>query len=204
MILVGRYLSPFVRRTAVVMKLLDLPYEQRELSTADQADEIAKFNPVGRVPALVLDDGEVLVDSAAIIDHLLETADPEHRLLPAGGPDRREVLRLVATGLGVCEKGVASSYERNRRPEDKIYQDWVDRVDGQSAGGLAALDQAASGRDWLCGDGITLADITAAVAHDFIGIAVPYLMQGEGYPALAALSARCAELPAFAETRFRR
>ena len=116
--LIGRNLSPFVRRTAVILKLLDLPYEQRGLSTADDADEIAKINPVVRVPSLVLESGECLIDSNAIIDHLMEVGDPDHGLLPANGAERRAVLRLAAIGHGVMEKAVASSYERGRRPRN--------------------------------------------------------------------------------------
>jgi glutathione S-transferase len=66
---------------------LGLAYRQVGLSTADDTAELAKFNPVVRVPSLVLDGGETLVDNSAIIDHLLEVGDPEHRLLPASGTE---------------------------------------------------------------------------------------------------------------------
>ena len=201
--LIGRNLSPFVRRTAIVLKLLNLAYEQRGLSTADDTAEIAKINPVVRVPSLILYDGEVLIDSNAIIDHLLEVGDPEHRLLPAVGADRRAVLRLAAIGHGVMEKGVASSYERNRRPKEKVFDGWVNQVEGQAAGGLTALNEAASNGGFLHGDHLTLADINAVVAHDFVAVAAPYLLQDNAYPALAALAQRCNEMPAFAETVFK-
>ncbi len=201
--LIGRNLSPFVRRTAVILKLLDLPYEQRGLSTADDTEEIAKINPVVRVPSLVLDDGECLIDSNAIIDHLLEVGDPDHQLLPAAGAERRAVLHLAAIGHGVMEKAVASSYERNRRPKEKVFDEWVSMVDGQVQGGMAALEQAASKGDFLHGDHLTLADVNAVVALDFIAIAVRYLVKETPYPALAALAGRCGELPAFAETAFK-
>jgi len=123
MILIGRNLSPFVRRTSVVLRLLKLSYEQKMLSTADDLDKILKSNPVGRVPALVLDDGETLVDSGAIIDHLIEAHDANRTLVPASGAARRAVLRSTAIAHGVMEKGVSSSYERNRRPAEKVYQD---------------------------------------------------------------------------------
>ena len=92
-----------------ILKLLDLPYEQRDLSTADDANEIAKINPAVRVPSLVLESGECLINSNAIIDHLMEVGDPDHGLLPANGAERRAVLRLAAIGHGVMEKAVASS-----------------------------------------------------------------------------------------------
>jgi glutathione S-transferase len=103
-ILVGRNLSPFVRRTSVVLRYLGLKYEQKMLSTADDLADILKNNPVGRVPTLILDDGETLIDSGAIIDHLVEIHDGDRRLLPAFGAARRAALRTTALAHGVMEK----------------------------------------------------------------------------------------------------
>jgi glutathione S-transferase len=201
MILVGRYQSPFVRRVGIVLKTLGMTFETKGLTTSSDTAEISKYNPVGRVPSLVLDDGEVVIDSQAIVDHALEVADSGHRLLAAGGADRRAVLRLASIAQGAMEKAVASAYERTRRPKEKVFQDWVARVDGQCASALAALDATAVKGQWMHGDHLTLADINAVVAFDFAGRAVRYLLKDGAYPALAALSARCNELPAFAETR---
>lgn len=192
MILVGRNLSPFVRRSAIVLKTLGMDFEPKALSTADDTDEILKINPVGRVPSLILEDGETIVDSQAIIDHALEEGDPDNRLLAPSGPERRVVLRISAIAQGAMEKAVASSYERNRRPKDKVFKGWVDQVDAQNASALASLDaMAQAGGEWIHGDHMTLADINAAVAFDFVSIAEPYLVKGDAYPALAALSQRC-------------
>ncbi|MBT3333282.1 MAG: glutathione S-transferase family protein [Rhodospirillaceae bacterium] len=204
--LIGRNLSPFVRRTAIVLNLLDLKYEQVGLSTADDMAEIAKHNPIVRVPAMILDDGEALLDSNAIIDHLLEVADPDNRLLPASGAERRAVLRLAAIGHGIMEKAVSSSYERNRRPKEKVFDGWVNQVEDQVKGGLAALNAAAAqakGGEWLCGDHPTLADVNAAVAHDFTQIVAPYIMKDDPYPALTALAQRGNAMPAFGDTAFK-
>ena len=202
MILVGRYLSPFVRRTGVVLKTLGMPFEEKSLSTADNAEEIQDINPVGRVPSLVLDGGETVVDSQAIIDYLLEIGDPDNALLPASGAERRAVLRSALIAQGAMEKSVASAYERNRRPKEKVYQGWVDHVDGQAASAFEALEEQAAGREWLHGDHMTLADINAVCALDFARIAVPYLVKDDPYPALAALAERCNAMPAFAETKW--
>ncbi|HZD26418.1 MAG TPA: glutathione S-transferase family protein [Alphaproteobacteria bacterium] len=201
MILVGRYLSPFVRRTAVVLELLELPYEHRQLSTADQMEEIKSFNPVGRVPALQLDDGEVLVDSGAIIDHLNEIAPADRKVVPAEGRARRDVLYLTAIGHGAMEKGVYAFYERTRRPEDKVFEPWLHHLGGQVRGGLEALEEAAAGRRWLVGDAITLADITATCALDFLNVFTPEMLAGLELTALQALADRCNALPAFSKTR---
>jgi glutathione S-transferase len=203
MILVGRNVSPFVRRTSVVLRLLGVEYEQLMLSTADDLPDILKRNPVGRVPALILDDGEVLVDSGAIIDHLLEVHDKDRRLVPASGAARRAVLRTTALAHGTMEKGVSSSYERNRRPEDKVFQDWVDRCDGQAESGLRALEAeaAAATGEWLHGDHITLGDITAVLAYEFIRASARYVVERNEFTALAALAAKAKAMPAFSETK---
>ena len=83
MILIGQYDSPFVRRVGIAMRLYGIPFEHRPWSTFGDGDKVATFNPLRRVPTLVLDDGEVLIESGAILDHLDETIGPERALIPA-------------------------------------------------------------------------------------------------------------------------
>jgi drug/metabolite transporter (DMT)-like permease len=76
MILIGMFDSPFVRRVAVTMNLLKIPFEHRNWSVGKDFDRIREFNPLGRVPTLVLDDGESLIESAAILDYLDDLVIP--------------------------------------------------------------------------------------------------------------------------------
>lgn len=198
MILVGRYLSPFVRRAAITLKLHGMPFEHQPLSTMTDMDAIKKLNPVGRVPVLVLDDGESLVDSAAILDHLDEVAGPARALVPPAGPERRRVLRLLAIAVGTMEKAVGYSYETKRRPAERQHQPWIDNLKSQVAGGLAALE-AIDGQPWLAGAKMTQADVSAAVLVDFLKFQVPELLPAGSHPKLEALAARLGELPAFRE-----
>ena len=200
MLLVGRDRSPFVRRTATVMEFLGLRFERLPLATAD-AGELGKYNPLGRVPALVLDRGEILIDSAAIIDYVLEVGDPAQRLLPASGELRRRVLRTSAMATGIMEKGVAAAYELRQRPGELIHEPWLKHLKGQVRAGLADLERAADGKRWLHGPEPGLADINAVVAFDFIGNAHPDLSPA-GWSALAALSERANALPEFRKTRW--
>jgi glutathione S-transferase len=89
MILVGQYDSPYVRRVAVSLRLLGFGYEHDTRSVFADFDALRQVNPVGRIPSLVLDDGEVLIDSAAILDWLDRAVGPERALLPHDGPARR-------------------------------------------------------------------------------------------------------------------
>src|SRR5689334_2786142 len=170
--LIGRNLSPFVRRVATTLHLLDIPFEQIHLATATDGPRIRAYNPLGRVPSLVLDDGSVLIDSTAILDHLDEVAGPGRALLPAHGLERRQALKLIALAMGTLEKAVIAVAERTRRPPEKLHQPWLDFIEGQVSAGLDALDTAA-GPGWLLGERLTQADVTVAVAYGFLGHFLP-------------------------------
>ena len=88
MILIGMFDSPFVRRVAVSMNLLDIPFEHRNWSVGKDFELIRRFNPLGRVPTLVTDDDDALVDSAAILDYLDDYVGPDRALLPRTGRQR--------------------------------------------------------------------------------------------------------------------
>jgi glutathione S-transferase len=200
MILVGRYLSPFVRRVAASMKILGIPFERKALSTVTDKDAIFAANPVGRVPALMLDDGETLIESGAILDYLDELVGPSRALIPAKGAERRQVLRLVAVATGTADKAVALVYESKRRPAEYVYPEQVDKLIRQVRGGLADLEKALGQGEWLALGRMTQADISAAVAWSFIALMHPERFAPGDCPNLAALAARLGHTPAFAET----
>ena len=85
MILIGMFDSPFVRRVAVSMTTLDMVFEHRNWSVGKDFEAIRRYNPLGRVPTVVLDDGEVLIDSGAVLDYLDDRVGPERALLPSTG-----------------------------------------------------------------------------------------------------------------------
>ncbi len=199
--LIGRDLSPFVRRTATVVEYLGLPCDRLKLASATEPEKVATYNPMARVPALVLEGGEVLIDSSAIIDYLLEIGDPDHSLLPARGQRRRDILRLSAYAIGIMEKGVAASYELRRRPTDFVYRPWLDYVEQQIRAGLSVLEENTVEENWLFGDTPTLADINIVVAYDFIATVHPTILS-KGTAALAKLSARANSLGPFRNTQW--
>src|ERR687898_2565159 len=96
MMLVGQYDSPYVRRVAVSLRVLEFEYEHDTRSVFADFDAMRAINPLGRIPSLVLDGGEVLIDSAAILDWLDQTVGPERALLRPGGTQRRRALRPIA------------------------------------------------------------------------------------------------------------
>jgi glutathione S-transferase len=206
MLLIGMFDSPFVRRVAVSMKLLEVPFEHANWSVGKDFDRIREYNPLGRVPTLVTDDGFRLMESAAILDYLDERAGPERALLPRSGPERRAALNLMAMATGAAEKGVMQLYERVFRPEEKRHAPWVERCHVQMSASLAALDRAVGERgvsQWLVGKRITQADITAVCAFTFLNDALRVAADRVMFASLATLAARCESLPAFQDTRMK-
>src|SRR5260221_1547293 len=111
MILVGQYDSPYVRRVAVSLRVLGFDYEHDTRSVFGDFDSMRQTNPLARIPSLVFDDGEVLIDSAAILDWLDETVGPAPALLPKAGPERPGALRLNALGTGRMDKAGSANYD---------------------------------------------------------------------------------------------
>ena len=138
MILIGQYDSPFVRRVAVALRLYRLGYEHRPWSTFGDAERLAAINPLRRVPVLLLDDGEALIESGAILDHLDEQASPDTRLIHASGAERRRMLRLCALATGLCDKMVSLIYERILH--ETVSERWVARCEAQIRDVLAVLE----------------------------------------------------------------
>jgi glutathione S-transferase len=175
MFLIGQYDSPFVRRVAIALRLYGLPFEHRPWSTFGDADKIAPYNPLRRVPTLVLDSGEALIESTAILDYLDELVGPAKAMMAERGETRRRQLRICALGSGLADKAVSLIYERVLR-KDQL-QLWVERCEIQIGGVLA---------------------IMVACALRFVGEAHPALFDAR-FPALQAHAAKCEALQPFTE-----
>jgi len=197
MILIGQYDSPFVRRVAVALQIHGLSYEHRPWSTFRDGDNIAIYNPLRRVPTLVLEDGEVLIESMAIIDHLDELVGPTRRLIPASGPARRAALRLCALASGLCDKMVSLVYERVLHAETS--DAWVARCTTQISDVLDVLEGHAAALETPFWFGATpgFADIAVACAMRFLDEAHADIAAAGRWPALNGHAARCEALPMF-------
>ena len=154
MILIGQYDSPFVRRVAIALELYGLAYEHRTWSTFGDAELLAPFNPLRRVPTLVLDDGESLIDSFVILDWLDESVGPERALIAPHGPTRRAALKICALATGLADKAVALLYEHILHKETSPI--WTERCRVQIADVLDVLEANRTARSttWWFGDTI--------------------------------------------------
>ena len=197
MILIGQFDSPFVRRVGIALRLYGLPFEHRPWSTFGDADKIAPYNPLRRVPTLVLDDGEVLIESTAILDHFDEVVGPSRAMIAETGPRRREALKICALATGLGDKAVSLVYERLLHQEKS--EVWMKRCETQIAGVLDALEADRVGRKtafWFGGK-IGHADVAVACVIRFTREAHAAVFDARRWPALAAHAERCEALPPF-------
>ena len=141
MILRSSPTSPFVRKVRIAIGLLgfDGKIEVRETDLNDAGDSIRKQNPLGKIPALLLDDGTVYYDSRVILEYLDQLAGGG-RIIPREGKARFDALRLQALCDGVLDAGVLLVYESRYRPAEMRVASWVERQQGKIARALAALE----------------------------------------------------------------
>jgi glutathione S-transferase len=197
MILIGQYDSPFVRRVGIALTLYGIPFDHKPWSTFGDAEKIRPYNPLTRVPTLVLDDGAVLLDSTPILDYVDSLVPAEKRMLPGAEPARHRALKVTTMGVHTAEKAVSLFYEKALHKEASDV--WTSRCCTQISGALAALepDRAAHKTDFWFGETIGHADIAVAAALRFIGDAHPGIVSMADFPALAAHAKRCEALPVF-------
>src|SRR4051812_24903532 len=187
MILIGMLDSPYVRRVAITLKLMGLPFEHRAVSVFRHLDQFRAINPVVKAPSFVCDDGTVLMDSTLIIDYLEHCVAPAKALMPARGPERQEALRVVGLAMAACEKCVQIFYEREQRPADKQHAPWMQRVIAQANAAFVELEGAVvRARPWLQGERLNGADVAVACAWRFSQFYDAVEVPAAKYPALVA------------------
>jgi glutathione S-transferase len=184
----------------VTLRLYGINYRHEPLMPfgPDKA-KLAEFNPIARVPALGLADGEMLIDSAVILDYLDGLVGPKRTLTPAAGRERRRVLTLLAVAHGANEKLVVSLYERHFRPREAWHRPWLETCDKQVRDGFIWLNDAFAG-PWFTGEAMTQADITVAAFWLFARGTRPNFIAGLGCGKLDALAERLQVTPAFQAT----
>ncbi len=201
MILVGQYDSPFVRRVAVALHHIGLPFERRVLSVFQDFDAMLAVNPLGKVPTLILTDGEPIYDSRAILEYLEGIAPAERRLTPPDAGPHREMLRIEAVGLGLAEKTYERGIEFSRRGPGTQDPAWVARLERQIGSALVWLESRFETRpqnEWLVGERMTRADLAVTVAATYVLEKLPQLYGPENFPQLDARRRKCEALAPFA------
>lgn len=200
MILIGQYDSPFVRRVGVALALYGIAFEHRPWSSFGDADQLRAFNPLTRVPTLVLEDGFVLIDSHMILDYLDALVDQP--LFPRAEPARHRVLKVAALACGLADKAVSLFYERAMHTT--ISPSFDARCRSQIGAVLAALEADLASRRvseqdpgpyWF--GRLSHADIAVGCAWRFVIEAHPGLIDAPSLPRLHRLTETLEALPAF-------
>jgi glutathione S-transferase len=185
---------------AVTLHLYGIAFERNPISAFGDADEMGRITPLVRIPSLILDDGEVLFDSAAMVDYLDETVGPDSALTPRAGKERRRVLQSTVMATGAIDKAGAVVYERHFHDEAHRNDDWIKRCKGQLGGALAWLESQLKG-EWLTGPKMTQADIATGCMVGYLKLRLPEALRDGDFPELERHSLACERMDAFVMAR---
>lgn len=174
--------SPYVRKVMVTALETDLEKKIEKIPTNpwDRDTDLPKDNPIGKVPALKRDSGDVLFDSRVICEYL----DGQHggdKLFPANGDARWSVLKLHALADGILDAAVVCVVE-GKRPKELQSKDWVERQKKAIERSLDALEQSMSQID---GRPLSIAHIAIGCALGYLDFRNPVSDWRNGRPKLA-------------------
>jgi glutathione S-transferase len=194
--LIGMLDSPYVRRVAVALEALGVPFQHEAVSVFSTFEEFQEINPVVKAPTLICDDGEVVMDSSLILQLVEATKTGGRSLWPTDSLEVQHAFRAVSLALAACEKSVQTVYEKNLRPESAQFEPWLSRMRGQLLAAYTGLEQEI-GRRTSVFAGLTHASIAGAVAWQFTQSELPGVVAADRHPFLARLSERMELLPEF-------
>ncbi|MYM64057.1 glutathione S-transferase family protein [Pseudomaricurvus sp. HS19] len=195
--LIGVNNSPYHRRTAISLTLLGVPFEVQTLSPFMHSEALSQINPMMKVPTLVCDSGEQIMDSSLIIQYAESTLTDGKSLWSADTAIRQREYRAASLALAALEKCLQIVYETRLRPADVRHLPWLQRLETQLQAGLGELDRLVDSQPEVVASEYSQATITAAIAGGFARTTVPASISDLKTPALAALSARMEATPVF-------
>jgi glutathione S-transferase len=196
--LIASLTSPYARKVRIVLAEKKIECDLVEDSPWEPQSRVSDYNPLGKVPVLVLDDGTALFDSRVIVQYL-DTVSPVSRLIPETGRQRIAVKRWEALADGLCDAAAAIVVER-RRPVKQQSKEWIDRQLGKIELALAGLAADLGDRAWCNGEGYSLADIATGCALAYLDLRHPDVDWRDAYPNLVKLADKLAKRASFAET----
>lgn len=197
--LIASLTSPYVRKVRIVMaeKRIECHLELEDVWSPDS--KIREFNPLGKVPCLIMEDGGAVFDSRVIVE-FLDTMTPIARLIPAAGRERAEVRTWEALGDGMLDALILVRLEQTLRPSDQQSQQWIDRQMGKVDAGLKAISRGLGDKAWCNGQAYSLADIAVGCALGYLDFRFRHLDWRSPYPNLARLYDKLSARPSFIET----
>ena len=198
--LIGSLTSPYVRKVRIVMAEKRLDY-QLELEDVWGSDHILHFNPLGKVPCLVMEGGEAVFDSRVIVEYV-DTLSPVGRLIPERGRERAEVRTWEALGDGVLDAAILARLENtwSGRAEGQRSSAWVDRQMKKVHACLAAMSKGLGDKPFCSGIHFSLSDIAVCVALGYLDFRFPEIDWRSAHPNLARLHEKVAQRPSFVDS----
>lgn len=197
--LIGSNTSPYVRKVRVVMaeKKLDYSFELENVWSADT--RILQSNPLGKVPCLLMEDGNALYDSRVIAEYL-DTLTPVCKLLPPNGRDRADVKVWEALADGVLDAAVLVRLEKTLRPQEQQSPQWIARQLGKVHAGLQVMSDKLGENAFCMGKNYSLADVAVGCALGWLSFRFPDIDWRGAHPNLARLHDKLAERASFKDT----
>ena len=190
--------SPYARKVRVVLTEKKIECDFIEENPWITETAIPQFNPLGKIPVLILDDGTPLYDSRVIVEYL-DTVSPVSRLIPEPHRQRIAVRRWEALADGICDAALTVVREQ-KRPAGQQSKDWIDRQFQKMRLGVQELARELEDRPWCSGDAYSLADIATGCALGYLDLRHPAIDWRSDYPNLAKLADKLAKRASFAET----
>jgi glutathione S-transferase len=196
--LIGSLTSPYVRKTRVVLAEKHIGYNFELEGPWNPDSHVPDFNPLGKVPVLIMDDGTSLFDSRVIVEYL-DTVSPVSRLIPESNRRRIMVKRWEALADGICDAAAAMFLER-RRSEAQQSQEWISRQRQKVTLGLESASRELGDKKWCDGNVYTLADIALGCALGYLAFRFPEIEWRMNFPNLAELLERLEKRTSFTDT----
>lgn len=196
--LIGSLTSPYVRKARIVLAEKKIEYEFELQSPWSDDSVVPDFNPLGKIPVLVLDDGTPLFDSRVIVEYI-DNVTPNSKLFPAPNRERTEVKRWEALSDGLLDAAVAARLE-SQRPDGERSQAFIRRQREKVSRTLAFLSKELGDQSFCMGTPMTLADIAVGTALGYLLFRFPDIEWGAEYPNLARLYDKLAQRPSFQDT----
>jgi len=198
--LIASLTSPYARKVRIVMseKRIECDLQVTDVWSPDTT--IGEFNPLGKVPCLIMDDGGAVFDSRVIVEYL-DTLTPVGHLIPGSGRQRVEVRTWEALADGIIDALVTVRLEYTQRSPGQRSQAWIDRHLGKARAGLTAASAALADKAWCNDERFTLADIALGVALSYLDFRFPEIDWRADHPNLARHHEKLASRPSFQDTR---
>ena len=196
--LIATLTSPYTRKVRIALAEKKIEYQVSEVSPWSADNPVHAWNPLGKVPVLVLDDGTTLFDSRVIVEYL-DTVSPVSRLIPEPSRQRIAVKRWEALADGICDAALAIVLE-GRRPVRQQSKEWLERHRMKLTIAVAELSRELGDKPWCNGEGYTLADIATGCALGYLELRRAELAWTHDFANLAKLAERLAKRPSFVET----